>query len=114
MTASRSHSLYYYTSTLCLAQEAPSVSLATQFFTREEKLRGNIKTYIVNKTLTSQRTVAGYDRGARVRTLVPSRILPRASLVDPNSCSQEDLAGEEKRGEEKRREGVVVCVPEGG
>lgn len=37
--------------------------------------------------LTSQRTAAGYGRGARVRTLVPSRILPRASPVCPNSCS---------------------------
>lgn len=44
--------------------------------------------------LTSRRTAVGYGRGARVRTLVPSRILPRASPVHPDSCSQEDLTGE--------------------
>lgn len=49
---------------------------------------------VISQTLTSRRTAVGYGRGARVRTLVPSRILPRASAVNPNSYSQEDLTGE--------------------
>lgn len=56
-----------------------------------------------HQTLTSRRTAAGYDRGARVRTPVPSRIVPRASPRDPHRCSPSGgggrLAGVQRGGE---------------
>lgn len=70
--------------------------------TAKTKHTDSLRTYIA---LTSLRTAAGYGRGARVRTLVPSRILPRASPVNPNSCSQ----GGRKRGGGEAAACVSLC-----
>lgn len=79
-------------------------------------VRRSRQTYIlIRDTLTSRRTAVGYGTGARVRTLVPSRILPRASPLKPNSCSQGDLADEGRgRGGRERELPVRLSVGLGG
>lgn len=113
MTPSRSHS--HHITTLHLAQRSrrhvpPLVTLCTVDISSKKLLDTHIRAdfqmhAVIRETLTSPMTAAGYGRGARVRTLVPSRILPRASPVNPNSCSQGDLAGEGRK--EKGEEGAA-------
>lgn len=46
---------------------------------------------INSSALTSRTTAGGYGTGARVRTLVPSRILPDASLWKPTAAAERPL-----------------------
>lgn len=113
MTPSRSHSHHYHTNNLdltqCYRRHVPPLHLFVVYAAVQTQHTVHPAYIVIRHTLTSLRTAAGYGRGARVRTLVPSRILPSASPANPNSCSQEDLRREETGGRElpARWEGVT-------